>query len=109
MLGGAAMKINAVVARDNSGKYTSIQKAVSAAPKNSKTRWVIYVKAGVYYEQVQIPSGTTNLYLVGDGIGRTVITGNRNVGCNCGVTTFQSATLGTYGCTSWSTPFLSSS
>lgn len=109
MLGGAAMKINAIVARDNSGKYTSIQKAVSAAPKNSKTRWVIYVKAGVYYEQVQIPSGTTNLYLVGDGIGRTVITGNRNVGCNCGVTTFQSATLGTYGCSSWSTPFLSSS
>jgi hypothetical protein len=57
---------------------------------------VIWVKTGVYYENVVVQGGSINLFLIGDGIGKTVINGNRNVGCNCGMTTFLSATLGTY-------------
>jgi len=49
------------------------------------------VKAGVYNEQVEIK--TKNIMLVGDGIGKTIITGSKSVGG--GTTTFRSATVGT--------------
>jgi pectinesterase len=96
LLAGSPSFYNAVVAKDGSGHYKTIQAAISAAPKNKQTRWVIWVKTGVYYENVVVQGGSINLFLIGDGIGKTVISGNRNVGCNCGMTTFLSATLGTY-------------
>ncbi len=96
LLAGSPSFYNAVVAKDGSGHYKTIQAAISAAPKNKQTRWVIWVKTGVYYENVFVQGGSINLFLIGDGIGKTVISGNRNVGCNCGMTTFLSATLGTY-------------
>jgi pectinesterase inhibitor-like protein len=96
LLAGSPSFYNAVVAKDGSGHYKTIQAAISAAPKNKQTRWVIWVKTGVYYENVVVQGGSINLFLIGDGIGKTVINGNRNVGCNCGMTTFLSATLGTY-------------
>ena len=87
-----ASRANAVVAKDGSGKYRTLSAAISAAPKNSKGRYVIYVKAGVYNEQVEIKSN--NIMLVGDGIGKTVITGSKSVGG--GTTTFRSATVGMF-------------
>jgi len=82
---------NAVVAKDGSGKFTSIQAAVDAAP--SGTRWVIYIKKGVYSEYVSVPKGKKNLMMYGDGPGQTVITGSKSVK-GSGVTTFLSATFG---------------
>lgn len=84
---------NAVVAKDGSGKFTSIQAAVDAAP-TSGARWVIYVKKGVYNEYVSIPKNKKNLMMYGDGPGATVITGSKSVK-GSGVTTFLSATFGT--------------
>ncbi|GAU25673.1 hypothetical protein TSUD_266000 [Trifolium subterraneum] len=81
---------NVVVAKDGSGKYTTVSAAVNAAPKNNNGRYVIYVKAGVYNEQVEIKAN--NIMLVGDGIGKTIITGSKSVGG--GTTTFRSATVG---------------
>ncbi|KAI4354837.1 hypothetical protein L6164_003669 [Bauhinia variegata] len=88
-----ASKANVVVAKDGSGKYTTVNAAISAAPKSSSGRYVIYVKAGVYDEQVEIKSN--NIMLVGDGIGKTVITGSKSVGG--GTTTFRSATVAVVG------------
>lgn len=85
-----ASQANVVVAKDGSGKYTTVNAAVSAAPKSSSARYVIYVKAGVYNEQVNIKG--KNIMLVGDGIGKTIITGSKSVGG--GSTTFNSATVG---------------
>jgi pectinesterase len=51
---------------------------------------VIYVKAGTYKENVEIK--LKNIMLVGDGIGKTIITGSKSVGGDA--TTFNSATLG---------------
>ncbi|CAI8600739.1 unnamed protein product [Vicia faba] len=84
---------NAVVAKDGSGKYTTVSAAVNAAPKNNKGRYVIHVKAGVYNEQVEIKA--KNIMLVGDGIGKTIITGSKSVGG--GTTTFRSATVAVVG------------
>ncbi|CAH9102321.1 unnamed protein product [Cuscuta epithymum] len=92
----AASQANLVVAKDGSGNYKTVSEAVAAAGKRSGTgRYVIYVKAGVYSENVQIGSKLTNIMLLGDGIGKTIITGSKSVGG--GTTTFNSATVAVVG------------
>lgn len=84
-----------VVAKDGSGAYSTIVEAVAAAKKDKKSgggRVVIYVKAGVYKENVKIHAAQKNVMLVGDGRGKTVITSDRSAAD--GWTTFQSATFG---------------
>lgn len=70
----------------------TVTDAINAAPNNSETRFVIYVKAGGYYENVEVGSSKTNIMLIGDGMWKTAIKANRNV--VDGWTTFRSATLG---------------
>ena len=55
-------------------------------------RFVIYIKAGAYFENVEVIRKKTNLMFLGDGIGKTVVKASRNV--VDGWTTFQSATVG---------------
>ncbi|XP_062174850.1 pectinesterase 2-like [Alnus glutinosa] len=89
-----ASQANIVVAKDGSGNYKTIKEAVTAASKRSGSgRYVIYVKAGTYKENVEIK--LKNIMLVGDGIGKTIITGSKSVGG--GATTFNSATLAAVG------------
>ncbi|XP_051127338.1 probable pectinesterase/pectinesterase inhibitor 51 [Andrographis paniculata] len=76
-------------------EYNSIQEAVNAAPNFAK-RFVIRIRAGVYDETVRIPLEKTNVVFLGDGRGKTVITGSRNVGQK-GITTFDTATVGVVG------------
>ncbi|CAM6012661.1 unnamed protein product [Sphagnum balticum] len=88
--------VNVVVAQDGSGDFTSVQAAVDAAPQTgiaTAERYVIYIKSGVYDEQVIVPTAATNFMLLGDGAGASVITGNRSVALTPGMTTFMSATL----------------
>ncbi|XP_058181299.1 pectinesterase-like, partial [Rhododendron vialii] len=85
---------NVVVAQDGSGNYKTISEAVAASRSGSK-RFVIYVKAGVYKENVEIKGSMKNLMLVGDGIGATIVTGSKNV--HDGSTTFGSATFSISG------------
>ncbi|MQL98463.1 hypothetical protein Taro_031168 [Colocasia esculenta] len=90
------MNADVVVATDGSGNYTTISEAV-AAWRNLRTgteRFVIYVKAGVYRENVEVHMN--NLMLVGDGIDKTVVTGSRNVP-DGRWTTFRSATFAAVG------------
>nr|GMD65083.1 pectinesterase 2-like [Ipomoea batatas] len=92
----AASKADVVVAQDGSGNYKTVTEAVNAAAKGSGSgRYVIYVKAGVYKENVNIGSKLKNVMLVGDGIGKTIITGSQSVGG--GTTTFKSATVAVVG------------
>ncbi|RWW55064.1 hypothetical protein BHE74_00038352 [Ensete ventricosum] len=84
-----------VVSPDGRGNFTTIGDAVNSAPKNlngSKGYHLIYVAAGVYQEYVVIPSHTTYLMMIGEGINRTVITGSHSVAD--GWTTFKSSTFG---------------
>ncbi|KAI3701004.1 hypothetical protein L2E82_45646 [Cichorium intybus] len=87
-----ASMANSVVAQDGSGNYGTIGDAIAAA-KSGSGRYVIYVKAGTYNEHVQIKSN--KIMLVGDGIGKTIITGSKSVGG--GSTSFSSATFGIEG------------
>ncbi|TKY52504.1 pectinesterase/pectinesterase inhibitor 41 [Spatholobus suberectus] len=82
------------VSKDGSGNFTTINDAIAAAPnKTSSTAgyFLIYVTAGVYEENVSIDKKKTYLLMVGDGINKTIITGNRSV--VDGWTTFKSATF----------------
>ncbi|WJX96409.1 putative pectinesterase/pectinesterase inhibitor 12 [Trifolium repens] len=84
-----------VVAADGSGNFSTINEAINFAPNNSYDRIIIYVKEGVYEENVEITSDKTNIVLLGDGSDVTLITGNRSV--VDGWTTFRSATLAVSG------------
>ncbi|KAG6435660.1 hypothetical protein SASPL_100535 [Salvia splendens] len=89
-------RANVVVALDGSGNFKTVAAAVAAAGRRSGNgRYVIYVKAGTYRENVEIGKGVRNVMLLGDGIGRTIITGSRSV--DGGSTTFKSATVAAVG------------
>ncbi|XP_078429537.1 putative pectinesterase/pectinesterase inhibitor 12 [Wolffia australiana] len=83
------------VALDGTGNFTRISDAVTFVPNNSADRTIVIVKAGVYYENVEIPSYKTNVVFLGDGSDVTVIRGWRSV--RDGWTTFRSATIAVSG------------
>lgn len=87
--GGTA---HAVVAADGTGNFTSVKDAIDAAPEYSSTRYVIFVKKGVYKEYVEISKKKWNIMMIGDGMNVTVISGDRNFIDNW--TTYRSATFG---------------
>lgn len=93
------MKADAAVCKGG-GKcdYETVQEAVNAAPDNAEpgSRFVIWIKAGVYEETVRVPLEKKNVVFLGDGMGKTVITGSRNVG-QPAMSTFNSATVGVIG------------
>ncbi|MQL83285.1 hypothetical protein Taro_015771 [Colocasia esculenta] len=71
-----------VVAKDGSGDYRTITKALTASKKmrrGSTNRFVIYVKTGIYKETVNITKPMKNLMLVGDGMNNTIVTGSKSV------------------------------
>lgn len=84
-----------IVATDGSGNFTTITDAINFAPNNSVDRIIIYIKQGLYEENVEIPSYKPNIVLLGEGSDVTIISGNRSV--IDGWTTFRSATVAVSG------------
>ncbi|KAL0400889.1 UNVERIFIED_CONTAM: Pectinesterase 2 [Sesamum latifolium] len=81
LLQSSSVRPNVVVAQDGSGNYRTIKAALDAAAGRSGSgRFVIYVKRGVYRENLEIGSKLRNIMLVGDGLRYTFITGSRSVG-----------------------------
>nr|GMD18272.1 probable pectinesterase/pectinesterase inhibitor 20 [Ipomoea batatas] len=84
-----------VVNPDGTGNYRTVGAAVAAAPKNGEAGggyYVIRVAAGIYEEYVEIGSSKKYVMMIGEGINKTIITGNRSV--IDGWTTFGCATFG---------------
>lgn len=73
--------------------YRKVREAVAAAPDYGDGAFVVHVKEGAYRETVSVPWEKTNVVLVGDGMGKTVITGDLNADTS-GVSTFNTATVG---------------
>ncbi|GER27238.1 plant invertase/pectin methylesterase inhibitor [Striga asiatica] len=78
--------------------FGTIQEAVNSGPDNADIgkKFVIRIMAGVYEEIVRVPLEKRNVVMLGDGMGKTVITGSMNVGQQ-GVTTYNSATVAVVG------------
>ncbi|XVF88966.1 hypothetical protein PTKIN_Ptkin19aG0093800 [Pterospermum kingtungense] len=82
---------NVTVAKDGSGQFKTISEALAAMPKKYEGRYVIFVKAGIYEETVQVAKKMVNLTIYGDGSQKTIVTGNKN---NVdGVPTYLTATF----------------
>lgn len=89
------MHVDAVVASDGSGHYRTITEAIIEAPSYSNRRYIIYIKKGVYSENIDLKKKKTNIMFVGDGIGATIVTANRHF--MQGWTTFRTATVAVSG------------
>ncbi|RLM64723.1 putative pectinesterase/pectinesterase inhibitor 51 [Panicum miliaceum] len=91
---------DATVCKPNPGAkpcaYSTVQAAVDAAPNYTAGHFVIAVAAGTYKENVIIPYEKTNIVLVGEGVGATVITASRSLGID-GIGTFDTATVSVIG------------
>ncbi|MDX2758898.1 pectinesterase family protein [Streptomyces europaeiscabiei] len=75
----AAAATTLTVAKDGSGQYTSVQKAVDAVPANNASRVVISVRPGVYREVVKVPANKPHVTIQGAGGSRkdtTIVYGN---------------------------------
>lgn len=81
-----------MVAADGSGNYTRVMDAVLAAPIYSRKRFVIYIKKGIYNENIWIDEKKTNLMVSGDGIHATTISSDLSYSNN--LTTYKTATFG---------------
>ncbi|KAK4774892.1 hypothetical protein SAY86_009827 [Trapa natans] len=92
---GNGANADVVVAQDGTGDFTSVQDAVMAAPNESTDRFVIYIKKGIYKENVEIKKKKWNIMMMGDGMDVTVISSDRNF--KGGWTTFRSATFAVSG------------
>ncbi|KAL4369525.1 hypothetical protein GQ457_05G001990 [Hibiscus cannabinus] len=90
------IKFDLIVAKDGSGNFTKINDAMAAVPNSNSKRFVIYIKSGTYFENVEIGIEKTMLMFIGDGIGKTVVKANRNT-VDGGYTTFGTATVAVVG------------
>ncbi|MFD4630888.1 pectinesterase family protein [Streptomyces sp. NPDC058284] len=67
------------VAKDGSGRFTSVQKAIDAVPAGNSSRVVIQVAPGTYRETVRVPSDKPHVTVEGAGGSRkdtVVVFGN---------------------------------
>lgn len=89
---------DATVCKEGSLCYRTVQEAVNAAPDNldGGRRFVIHIKEGVYSEHVNVPLEKKNLVFLGDGMGKTVITGKLSADM-VGISTYNTATVGVNG------------
>ncbi|KAJ6805829.1 putative pectinesterase/pectinesterase inhibitor 51 [Iris pallida] len=76
--------------------HATVQEAVDAAPDFGPSRFVIHIRSGTYAENVRVAFEKTNVVFVGDGAGRTVVTGSLNAQMPA-VTTYNTATVGVFG------------
>lgn len=67
---------NVVVSKNGDGHYATIEEAVQSIPGTATGRYVIYIKSGVYQENVVISK--PNVTLVGDGKKKTIISSSLN-------------------------------
>ncbi|MFK4069752.1 pectinesterase family protein [Streptomyces sp. NPDC029674] len=79
---GARADRTLTVAKDGSGQYTSVQKAVDAVPAGNTSRVVIRIAPGTYRETVKIPANKPHVTVEGTGTSRkdTVIVFNNASG-----------------------------
>ncbi|KAK8623890.1 hypothetical protein V6N13_065252 [Hibiscus sabdariffa] len=89
------VKPTVIVAKDGSGKFISINQALKLVPRKNAVPFIIYIKAGVYAEQVAVDKHMTNVVFIGDGPTQTVITGGLNF--IDGTITFRTATVAVVG------------
>ena len=70
----------ATVAQDGSGNYKTVQEAMNAVPTNNSSRFIIYVRNGVYKEKILLDSTKKFVTLIGEDKFKTILTYNDHTG-----------------------------
>ncbi|MFQ6638060.1 hypothetical protein Gotur_013932 [Gossypium turneri] len=92
----SGIQADITVSKDGSGTVKTIAEAIKKAPEHSTRRIIIYVKAGRYEEDnLKVGRKKINLMFIGDGKGKTVITGGKSVADH--MTTFHTAAFAATG------------
>lgn len=66
-------KADLTVAADGSGSVKTVQAAIDRVPERNGKRFVIYIKPGVYKEQLRIPANKPYIAFIGDSAEKTVL------------------------------------
>ncbi|XP_065853905.1 probable pectinesterase/pectinesterase inhibitor 21 [Euphorbia lathyris] len=87
----STIKADVVVAKDGSGDFKTIKKAMNKIPDHSNKTFVMYVKKGTYNEYLEFNHTMTKVLLIGDGFNETRITGNKSF--TDGINAYHSPTV----------------
>jgi pectinesterase len=68
------------VAQDGSGNYKTVQEALNAVPVNNKSRIIIYIRDGIYYEKLLLDSTKPFVTLIGQDKFKTILIYNDHTG-----------------------------
>ncbi|RZR72864.1 hypothetical protein BHM03_00018015 [Ensete ventricosum] len=90
----ARLEPNVTVAVDGSGQVKTIKEAIDLAPKKNAHPFTIYIKEGVYKENVVVDKSKWNVIVLGDGMYKTIVDGKLNF--IDGTPTFSTATFSKY-------------
>ena len=74
-------KADLIVARDGSGDVKTVKEALSRVPTNNRTRFVIFIKRGIYNEQITVTASRGDLSLLGEIAEETKITSSVKTRC----------------------------
>lgn len=64
---------DAIVAKDGSGDFNTVQSAINAAVTSPSRPYLIFIKNGEYDEMVLIPEEKSNIHLIGQDAKKTII------------------------------------
>jgi PelA/Pel-15E family pectate lyase len=70
----AGKKADITVASDGSGTVKTVGEAIEKVPENNQKRFVIYIKKGIYKEQIRIPANKPYISFVGENAETTKLT-----------------------------------
>lgn len=93
----SALQADVIVSKNGNGTVKTISEAIKKVPEYGNRRFIIYVREGRYEEEnLKIGKKKTNVMIIGDGKGKTVITGGKNVKED-NLTTFRTASFAASG------------
>lgn len=94
----AAMKaIRVVVARDGSGNFTTIQRAIDHAPPEGNGRLIIAIRPGVYRQRLVVPQDRPRVTFLGLGKDPSDVVITYNMSAKEAGSTFVSSTVNVQG------------
>ena len=70
----STVKPDLTVAADGSGNFKTVAEAVAKVPAKNQKRFVIFIKKGVYKEQIKIPADKPYISLIGESAENTKLT-----------------------------------